>query len=196
MSQKNNSEKRCWPIEADDELMKEYHDTEWGRPSYDDRYLFELLILEGAQAGLSWKTILNKRKNYKKAFANFEVKKIAKFDEGKIQALMQDAGIVRNLLKIKSVIRNAKVFMEIQKEFGTFSAYIWVFTNGEVIKRKQGEDIPVSTELSDKISKDLKKRGMNFVGSTIIYAYLQAIGVVNDHLADCVVREPSSTVSK
>jgi DNA-3-methyladenine glycosylase I len=165
----------------------EYHDSEWGVEVHDDRHLFEVLVLDGAQAGLSWRTILNKRENYRKAFDNFDVRKVAKYDSKKIQQLLQNKGIVRNKLKIASAIRNAKVFMNIQKEFGTFDAYIWKFVNGKSIKNKYKNmsEVPASTELSETISKDLKNRGMNFVGSTIIYAIMQTIGMVNDHEIDC-----------
>ena len=178
---------RCaWVPENKDFYIK-YHDEEWGVPVYDDRLLFEMLILEGAQAGLSWETILKRRDSYKKAFTNFEPNLVAKFDAKKEQELLLDAGIIRNRLKIKSAIRNAKIFLEIQKEFSSFVKYIWSFTDGRIIinSPKAPEEIPVSTDLSDQISKDLKKRGMNFVGATIIYAYLQAIGVVDDHQKNC-----------
>ncbi len=167
--------------------MKIYHDNEWGVPLHDDNRLFETIVLDGAQAGLSWKTILNKRENYRKAFDNFDVKKVAKYDEKKVEELLQNEGIVRNKLKIASAIRNAKVFIEIQKEFGSFDNYIWAFVDNKSIKnhRKTIKDFPAKTELSDTISKDLKKRGMNFVGSTIIYAVMQAIGMVNDHMVGC-----------
>ena len=179
--------KRCaWP-ENGTELMMLYHDKEWGVPVHDDNHLFELLILEGAQAGLSWNTILNKRENYRKAFDNFNVKKVAKYNSRKVQKLLQDEGIVRNKLKVNSAIRNANVFLDIQKEFGSFDSYIWGFVKGKPIqgKRKRMKDIPALTELSDEISKDLKKRGMNFVGSTIIYAFMQSMGLVNDHEIGC-----------
>jgi len=179
--------KRCDWVPLDNKLYLNYHDKEWGVPVHDDTKLFEMLILEGAQAGLSWSTVLKKRKNYKKAFDNFNYKNIARYDEKKVQELLNDAGIIRNKLKIRSTIRNAKVFLEIQKEFGSFDKYIWGFVNFKQVqnKFKSMKELPAKTELSDKISKDLKKRGMNFVGSTIIYAYLQAIGIVNDHQIDC-----------
>ena len=179
--------KRCKWSHGDDTLMIKYHDKEWGVPVHDDNHLFEVLILDGAQAGLSWSTILNKRENYRKAFDNFDVKKVAKYDSKKVKKLLQNEGIVRNRLKIASAIRNAKVFIEIQKEFGSFDTYIWGFVKGKPIKnkRKSIKDIPATTELSDAISKDLKARGMNFVGSTIIYAVIQAIGLVNDHETSC-----------
>ena len=170
-----------------DPLYIEYHDTEWGVPVYDDDTLFEFLILETFQAGLSWITILRKRENFRKAFDNFNYKKIANYDENKFNDLVRDAGIIRNKLKIKATISNAQAFMEVQKEFGSFSKYIWNFTNGKPIKNsyKNMSDIPVTTELSDLISKDLKKRGFKFVGSTVVYAHIQATGMVNDHVQDC-----------
>ncbi|HDY73408.1 MAG TPA: DNA-3-methyladenine glycosylase I [Candidatus Jorgensenbacteria bacterium] len=179
--------KRCWWLEESDTLMTEYHDNEWGIPLHDDRRLFEVLILDGAQAGLSWRTILNKRENYRKAFDDFDVKKVAAYGVKKTQALLHDKGIVRNKLKIASAVRNAKVFMDIQKEFGSFDVYIWKFVSGKPIqnKWKRMSDLPAHTELSDTISKDLKRRGMNFVGSTIIYAIMQTIGIVNDHREGC-----------
>ncbi|HLA56150.1 MAG TPA: DNA-3-methyladenine glycosylase I [Flavobacterium sp.] len=172
---------------GNDELYQKYHDEEWGRPVYDDRLLFEFLILETFQAGLSWITILRKRENFRKAFDHFDYKKIAKYDEDKIQELMQDAGIIRNQLKIRAAVTNALAFMEVQKEFGSFSKYIWGFTDGKPIEnhRKTMRDIPATTPLSDAISKDLKKRGFKFVGSTVVYAHMQATGMVNDHVADC-----------
>ena len=162
-------------------------DKEWCVPSYDDNYLFEMLVLESFQAGLSWECILNKRDNFKEAFDNFDYKKISKYNENKINELMNNKGIIRNKLKIKSAINNSKIFINIQKEFGSFSNYIWKFTNNKIIDHK-GEII-TSNELSDTISKDLKKRGMNFVGTTIIYSYLQAIGIVNDHDINCDIRK-------
>lgn len=179
--------KRCSWVSPDNKLYKDYHDNEWGMPLHNDRKLFELIILEGAQAGLSWLTILKKRENYREAFDNFNIKKVASYKEDKIEELLQNEGIIRNKLKIRSAIRNAKIFIEIQKEFGSFDKYIWAFVNNKPIKNewKTWQEIPASTELSDTISKDLKKRGMNFVGSTIIYAYMQAIGMVNDHEITC-----------
>ncbi|MBW3019697.1 DNA-3-methyladenine glycosylase I [Candidatus Woesearchaeota archaeon] len=179
--------KRCGWVPGNDGLYQKYHDEEWGVPVHDDRLLFEMLILEGAQAGLSWSTVLKKRNNYKKAFDNFDVKKIIKYDENKIQELINNEGIIRNKLKIRSTIQNAKAFIEIQKEFGSFDKYIWSFTNNKQIKNKfkSYKEIPPKNDLSDKISKDLKKRGMNFVGSTIIYAFLQAVGIVDDHEIEC-----------
>lgn len=177
--------KRCkW---ARNDLAIEYHDKEWGVPLHDDRLLFEFLILEGAQAGLSWDTILAKRENYREAFDNFDVKKIAKYDDKKFDELKNNAGIVRNRLKIKSAIQNANAFWEIQIEFGTFDKYIWSFVGGNPIKNKfkNLKDVPAKTEISDTMSKDLKKRGFNFVGSTICYAFMQATGMVNDHVVSC-----------
>ncbi len=172
---------------GNDPLYVAYHDMEWGVPVYDDAKLFEFLILETFQAGLSWITILRKRENFRKAFDGFEYQKIAKYNEAKFEELIQDAGIVRNKLKIKATITNAVAFMEIQKEFKSFSNYIWSFTNGKPIKNswKNLSEIPALTELSDTLSKDLKKRGFKFVGSTVIYAHMQATGMVNDHVTTC-----------
>lgn len=177
---------RCpWP--ANDPIYIKYHDKEWGVPIHNDKKLFEFLLLEGFQAGLSWKTILYKRKNFQKAFDNFDFNKVAKYDKRKIAALMKDAGIIRNQLKINSSVTNAKAFLAVRKEFGTFNKYIWGFVNGKPIvnKFKSIKEVPAKTELSDLISKDLKERGFNFVGSTIIYAHMQATGMVNDHLISC-----------
>jgi DNA-3-methyladenine glycosylase I len=181
------SKRRCKWLENGTELMMSYHDKEWGFPVHDDDHLFELLILEGAQAGLSWNTILNKRENYRKAFDNFNVKKVARYTEKKKEKLLQNEGIVRNKLKINSAIRNAKVFLKIQKEFGSFDAYIWGFVEGKPVKNKikSMKEIPALTVLSDAISVDLKERGMNFVGSTIVYAFMQSMGLVNDHEISC-----------
>jgi len=174
-----------WP--ANDELMLQYHDTEWGVPVHDDKKHFEFLVLDCFQAGLSWKTILHRRKHFKKAFASFDVKKVAKFDEDKVLELMQNAGIIRNKLKITGTIKNAKAFIEIQKEFGSFDKYIWQFVNNKTIvtKVKQSSDIRATSPESDAMSIALKKRGLTFVGSTICYAYMQAAGLVNDHLVSC-----------
>lgn len=179
--------KRCQWSENNTELMLSYHDKEWGVPIHNDNHLFEVLILDGAQAGLSWNTILNKRENYRKAFDDFNVKKVSKYDSEKVANLLRNEGTVRNKLKINSAIRNAKVFLEIQKEFGTFDKYIWGFVDGKPKKNKlqKKSDIPANTKLSDEISKNLKTRGMNFVGSTIIYAIIQSIGLVNDHETGC-----------
>ena len=177
---------RCsWP--TDNQLMIKYHDKEWGTPVHNDRKLFEFLLLEGMQAGLSWSTILNKRENFRSAFDNFDFNKIAKYDKRKINSLLKDAGIIRNKLKIESAVTNAKAFLEVRKEFGTFDKYIWRFVNGKPInnKLKSLKDIPAKTKLSDEVSKDLKKRGFKFVGSTIVYAHMQATGMVNDHTVDC-----------
>lgn len=182
---------RCsWCLSS--ELYKEYHDQEWGTPVYDDATLFEFLILETFQAGLSWITILNKRENFRAAFDQFDYKIIAQYSEGKVQELLQNAGIIRHRLKIHSAISNAIAFMKVQEEFGSFSKYIWNFTNGKPIinSPKTLKEVPATTPLSDSISKDLKKRGFKFVGSTVIYAYLQATGIVNDHLTDCWKRNP------
>ncbi|MBC8097776.1 MAG: DNA-3-methyladenine glycosylase I [Akkermansiaceae bacterium] len=172
---------------AQNEVCIPYHDTEWGEPVHDDRMLFEMLILEGAQAGLSWTTILKKRENYRKAFDNFDARKIAKYDSRKVEKLMADAGIVRNRLKIESTIRNAKAFLAVQKEFGSFDAYIWQFVGGKPIqnRRQSMKEVPARTAESDAMSKDLLKRGFKFVGSTICYAFMQAVGMVNDHTVDC-----------
>ncbi len=178
--------KRCvWA--GNDPLYIAYHDTEWGTPVYDDETLFEFLLLETFQAGLSWITILKKRENFRKAFDNFDYQKIANYSEEKYDSLLLDAGIIRNKLKIRSAIKNAQLFIEIQKEFGSFSTYIWSFVDGKPIvnKIKAMQDIPATTALSDHISKTLKKRGFKFVGSTIIYAFMQATGMVNDHAVDC-----------
>ncbi len=172
---------------GNDPLYVTYHDTEWGVPVYDDDKLFEFLILETFQAGLSWITVLRKRENFRKSFDNFDYKKIANYSEKKYESLLQDAGIIRNKLKIKATISNATAFMEVQKEFGSFSKYIWTFTNGTPIKNSYLSlaEVPATTALSDKVSKDLKKRGFKFVGSTVIYAHMQATGMVNDHVTSC-----------
>lgn len=172
---------------ASNELNIPYHDTEWGVPLHDDRGLFEFLILEGAQAGLSWDTILRKRDAYRDAFDNFEPVKVARYSEAKMARLLTNEGIIRNRLKIASAVRNAKAFLAVQTEFGSFDKYIWGFVGGKPIdcKRKLHGDVPAKTELSDALSKDLKRRGFNFVGSTIMYAFMQATGMVNDHLVTC-----------
>src|SRR5690349_9465365 len=175
--------KRCdWA--GEDPRMQAYHDEEWGVPQHDDRVLFEFLILEGAQAGLSWSTILNKRENYRKAFANFDPKKVAKFDAAKVRKLLSDPGIVRNRLKVNSAITNAKEFLKIQREFGSFDKYIWGFVGGKAIvnRHKSFKSVPARTTESDAMSRDLAKRGFKFVGSTICYAFMQAVGLVNDHM--------------
>lgn len=177
--------KRCtWPK---NELAIRYHDEEWGVPLHDDRRLFEFLVLEGAQAGLSWDTILRKRENYRRAFDAFDVNKVARYTDKKIEKLIQDEGIIRNRLKIASAVTNANAFLKVQKEFGSFDAYIWSFVNYRPITNRWNADslIPATSPISDAISKDLKQRGFNFVGSTIIYAHMQATGMVNDHLVSC-----------
>ena len=176
--------KRCFWVDEKSEIYVRYHDEEWGVPNHNDRDLFELLILEGFQAGLSWITVLKKREAFRKAFDNFDVTKVSEYDEEKINALLENKDIIRSRGKITAAINNAKIFIEIQKEFGSFSNYIWGFTDNKVIKNTTGE-IPVKTELSDMVSKDLKKRGMKYTGSVIIYSYLQAVGVVNDHDINC-----------
>ncbi len=178
--------KRCgWCLSSD--LYKEYHDKEWGVPVYDDQKLFEFLILETFQAGLSWITILKKRENFQSAFDDFDYKKVANYPEEKIQELLLDAGIIRNQLKIRAAVSNAVAFMKVQEEFGSFSKYIWGFTDGKPIdnNRKSLKEVPATSPLSDEISKDLKKRGFKFVGSTVVYAHMQATGMVNDHVEDC-----------
>lgn len=178
--------KRCgWA--GDDPLYCAYHDTEWGVPVHDDQRLFEFLILEGAQAGLSWITVLRKRDNYRKAFSGFDPIKVARFDEARRERLMQNEGIIRNRLKIESTVINAKAFLKVQKEFGSFDAYIWSFVGGKprINRWASLKDVPASTAESDAMSKDLKKRGFKFVGTTICYAFMQACGLVNDHVADC-----------
>ncbi|MBK9040114.1 MAG: DNA-3-methyladenine glycosylase I [Bdellovibrionales bacterium] len=178
--------KRCgWC--GQDPLYVNYHDLEWGVPVYDDRKLFEFLILEGAQAGLSWLTILRKREGYRRAFANFDPEVVAKYGKREVQKLLNNALIVRNRLKIASAITNAQCFLDVQKEFGSFSSYQWAFVKGKPIhnRRKNMGDLPAKTEISDLWSKDLKKRGFKFVGSTIVYAHMQAVGMVNDHLTSC-----------
>ncbi len=177
---------RCdWSV--GDALYEAYHDEEWGVPVYDDATLFEFLILETFQAGLSWITILRKRENFRKAFDNFDYKKIANYKQDKIDTLLQDAGIIRNKLKVNATITNAQAFMKIQEEFGSFSKYIWGFVDGKPINNgfKNLSEVPANTPLSDKLSKDLKKRGFKFVGSTVVYAHMQATGMVNDHEIEC-----------
>jgi DNA-3-methyladenine glycosylase I len=179
--------KRCFWVSLDKPYYVEYHDAEWGVPVPDDQRHFEMLILEGAQAGLSWETILRKREHYRKAFAEFDPAKVARFTPARIEKLLLNPGLVRNRLKINSAVKNARAFLAIQKEFGTFDAYVWRFVGSRPInrKRKSRADVPAKTEESDALSKDLQKRGFNFVGSTIMYAYMQAVGLVNDHTTDC-----------
>jgi DNA-3-methyladenine glycosylase I len=178
--------KRCAWVGADD-LYRRYHDQEWGLPVYDERCLFEFLLLEGAQAGLSWSTILKKRENYRRLFDNFDAQKIAGYDEAKIDLLLQDPGIVRNRLKIESTVRNARACLLVRDKYGSFSEYIWSFVDGKPLVNhwKSLSEIPARTEISDNMSRELKKSGFNFVGSTICYAFMQAVGMVNDHTIDC-----------
>jgi DNA-3-methyladenine glycosylase I len=184
----SESRERChW---ARSQLMVRYHDEEWGVPLHDDRSLFEFLILEGAQAGLSWEIILRKRENYRRAFDRFDAAKIARYDRRKIRQLLADPGIVRNRLKISAAIDNARAFLAVRKEFGSFDKYVWSFVGGKPIQHawRQGQPVPSSSPESDALSKDLKKRGFRFVGSTICYSFMQAVGMVNDHAADCRFR--------
>lgn len=183
---KNMSIIRCGWCEKDD-IYREYHDKEWGKPVYDDNIIFEFLVLESFQAGLSWHTILKKRENFRKAFDNFDYKRIALYDSQKVEELMINNGIVRNRLKILATINNAQKFMEIQKEFGSFSKYIWDFVDGKPIINhpKSLKDVSATSSISDTIAKDLKKRGFKFLGSTVVYAHMQATGMVNDHIVDC-----------
>jgi len=186
--QSNDGKTRCqWAFAGMNEDYIAYHDEEWGVPAYDDQTQFEFLILEGAQAGLSWSTILNKRAGYKKNFANFDVNKVARFTQKRIDKILQDPSIVRNKLKVNSAVNNAKCFIKVQEEFGSFSDYIWDFVDGEpkVNKWKTMKQVPATTKESDALSKDLKKRGFKFVGSTIMYAHMQATGMVNDHVVSC-----------
>lgn len=182
---------RCAWVDLKDPLYVEYHDKEWGKPVTDDATLFEFLLLETFQAGLSWKTILHKRENFRKAFDNFDYKKIAQYSEEKLEELLQNEGVIRNKLKVKAAVTNAQAFMKVQEEFGSFSAYSWAFVNGKPLDRKPktiAEVNPTSPE-SDAFSKDLKKRGFKFVGSTVVYAHMQATGMVNDHTLDCHCRK-------
>jgi DNA-3-methyladenine glycosylase I len=187
LTNKIENNKRCFGSAPGKEFYAEYHDKEWGIPIHDDNHLFEMLILEGAQAGLSWETILKRRAGYRQAFHNFDPVKVAKMTDDELNALLENQGIIRNRLKIYAARQNALVFLQIQKEFGSFARYVWGFVQGKpiVTRRKSLKDIPASTSLSDALSKDLKKRGMTFVGSTIIYAFMQAVGLVDDHLIDC-----------
>jgi DNA-3-methyladenine glycosylase I len=181
------ADKRCaWCLGSPEYIR--YHDDEWGRPVHDDRVHFEFLILEGAQAGLSWSTILRKRENYRKAFAGFDPVKVARFSPARVKALLDDPGIVRNRLKVEGAVRNAKAFLAIQREFGSFDAYVWRFVGGRprVNRPRSLSDVPASTPASDALSKDLKRRGFTFVGTTILYAYMQAVGLVDDHVVGCI----------
>ena len=181
-----DSRQRCQWV-SDDELYRRYHDEEWGIPSFDDQHLFEMLILEGAQAGLNWLTILKKRQGYRKAFDNFDARKMSRYTQKKIDRLLQNPEIVRNKLKVNAAVTNARAFLQVVEEFGNFSDYIWQFVGGKPVKNKLKKltDIPVTTAESDAMSRDLKKRGFKFVGSTICYAYMQAVGMVNDHTVEC-----------
>lgn len=185
MNEKKEKQRCGWT--SDDELMIKYHDEEWGVPVHDDKKLFEFIVLESAQAGLSWRTILHRREGYRKAFAGFDFNKVAKFTDKDVERLMNDAGIIRNRLKILATINNAQRVIEVRKEFGTFDKYIWSFVNNKPIinKFKTLKELPAKTELSDKISADLKKRGFKFMGSTIVYAHMQATGMVDDHIISC-----------
>lgn len=182
-----DTKSRCKWVDFKDPLYLDYHDIEWGKPLHDDRKLFEFLILEGAQAGLSWKTILHRRESYRAAFSGFEAEVIAEYGTDDISRLMLDTGIIRNRLKINAAVNNAYRFIKVQDEFGSFDTYIWGFVDGKPLKNKRTsiEEIPASTSLSDQMSKDLKKRGFSFVGSTICYSFMQAVGIVNDHTVDC-----------
>lgn len=182
---------RCPWLKLDNEIYVDYHDKEWGRPVHDDNKLFEMLVLEGAQAGLCWETVLKKREHYRVAFENFDPRKVAKFSISKQEELLNNPNIIRNKLKISSAIQNAKAFLEVQNEFGSFDKYIWQFVNNKPIKNKfkSLSDYPSETALSKTISKDLKKRGFKFVGPTIIYAFMQAVGMVSDHTMDCYLAE-------
>jgi DNA-3-methyladenine glycosylase I len=192
------SVKRCKWAEGVSLDYIEYHDREWGVPVFDDRVQFEFLILEGAQAGLSWSTILNKRDGYRKAFADFDVQKVARFTDKRIEKLLQNPGIVRNRLKVASAVGNAKAFIAVQKEFGTFSEYIWGFVGGEAVQHRfdKDSDVPATSPESDALSKDLKKRGFKFVGSTIMYAHMQATGLVNDHVVSCFRYKPCAALGR
>lgn len=183
---KSSAKQRCWWVSADP-LYIAYHDEEWGVPVHDDRLLFEFICLEGQQAGLSWITILRKREHYRKCFKNFEVDKCARLTDKTIEKLLLDTGLVRNRLKLYSIRSNAHAFKQVQKEFGSFDKYIWEFVDGKPLdgKRKSAKDVPATTDISDRMSKDLKKRGFKFVGSTICYAFMQAAGLVNDHTSNC-----------
>jgi DNA-3-methyladenine glycosylase I len=188
---------RC-PWCGGEPLYVAYHDQEWGVPSHDDAHLFEMLILEGAQAGLSWSTILKKRENYRAAFAGFDARRIARFDAGKVERLMRDEGIVRNRLKLEGAVKNARAFLAVQKELGSFDRYVWGFVGGNPIQNRWSEmsQVPAKTAQSDAMSKDMQRRGFTFVGSTILYAFMQATGMVNDHLVTCFRHEPLSTGSR
>ncbi|WP_017579277.1 DNA-3-methyladenine glycosylase I [Nocardiopsis valliformis] len=183
----DSDDRRCDWARNTSELMTGYHDTEWGRPSHDDGYLFEMLVLEGAQAGLSWSTVLNKRENYRRAMGGFDFERIASYGQAETDRLLADPGIVRNRLKVASAVRNAQAFQRVREEFGSFDAYLWGWVEDTPVVSHWtvSEEVPVTTDLSDRLSKDLRKRGFNFVGSTIINSYLQATGVFDDHLVGC-----------
>ncbi len=189
---------RCKWAEGVSLAYIEYHDKEWGAPVYDDRVQFEFLLLEGAQAGLSWSTILNKREGYRKAFVDFDVEKVARFTKKRVEKLLGDPGIVRNRLKVQSAVTNAQAFIRVQEEFGSFSKYIWGFVDGEPVQNRfrKDSDIPATSPESDALSKDLKKRGFRFVGSTIVYAHMQATGLVNDHVVDCFRHRPCAKLAR
>jgi DNA-3-methyladenine glycosylase I len=194
---KATTRRRCpWCLGSERYLR--YHDEEWGVPVHNDRRLFEFLILEGAQAGLSWSTILNKRDNYRRAFARFDPEKVARFGAREVKSLLEDAGIVRNRLKIESAIGNARAFLEVRREFGSFDEYLWDFVDGRPLqsRRRSMKRVPARTPVSDALSKDLKRRGFRFVGSTIVYAFMQAVGVVNDHLTGCFRRAQLAALPK
>lgn len=178
---------RCAWVPDGDELYMKYHDEEWGVPVYDDRVMFEFLVLESAQAGLSWRTVLNKRENYRRLFAGFNPGRISEFDDATIESLLLDTGIIRNRAKVKAAVNNAKAFLKIQSEFGSFVKYLWGFVNGKVVdgKRKAIQDLPSRSDVSDTLAKDLKQRGFSFLGTTVCYAHLQATGLVNDHVEEC-----------
>ena len=185
--------KRCFGSGPGKEFYAEYHDKEWGIPVHDDRHLFEMLILEGAQAGLSWETILKRRAEYRKAFHHFDPAKVAAMSDADLNALLLNPGVIRNRLKIYAARKNAQAYLQIQREFGSFAKYLWGFVKNTpiVIRRNSLKEVPVSTPISDALAKDLKKRGMSFVGSTIMYAFMQAVGLVDDHLADCCIVNPA-----
>ncbi len=190
--------RRCRWAEGVSDAYIEYHDSEWGVPVYDDRVQFEFLILEGAQAGLSWSTILNKREGYRRLFADFDPQKVARFTPRRVEKLLGDASIVRNRLKVESTVSNAKAFLDVQEQFGSFCDYIWRFVDGEPIQNRfdKDADVPATSAESDALSKDLKKRGFRFVGSTIMYAHMQATGLVNDHLTGCFRYEPCAKLAR
>lgn len=194
----NRKVTRCRWAEGVNLAYIEYHDREWGVPVRDDRVQFEFLVLEGAQAGLSWSTVLNKRDNYRKAFAEFDPVKVARFTEKRIEKLLADPGIIRNRLKVESTVKNAKAFLAVQEEFGSFSDYIWQFVDGTPIqnRRRRDGDIPATSPESDALSKDLKQRGFRFVGSTIVYAHMQATGLVNDHVVACFRHKPCAAMAR